>query len=107
MSWNEPLPVIVIAKVKVKPEAHGAFAAAATHCALMTRTEPGCLEYDVYESATEPCAFTFVERWRDRASIDAHFLTPHLQELMRVSGTSLSAAPIIEAIVPQAIDRLA
>jgi quinol monooxygenase YgiN len=101
------LPVIVIAKAKVQPDKREMFIAAARHCAEMTRTtEPGCLEYDFYESQTEPCTFTFVERWTDRTAIDAHMLTPHLGELMRIAGLCLASAPSIEAVNVASVDRL-
>lgn len=102
------LPVIVIAKARIRPEKRDIFIAAARHCAEMTRaTEPGCLDYDFHESQTEPNLFVFVERWTDRTGIDAHMLTPHLGELMRVAGECLVEAPTIEAISVADIARLA
>jgi quinol monooxygenase YgiN len=102
------LPIIVIAKAKVQLDKREMFTAAAHHCAEMTRsTEAGCLEYDFYESQTEPGLFTFVERWTDRTAIDAHMLTPHLGELMRVAGSCLAGVPSIEAVSIASIERLA
>lgn len=39
-----------------------------------SRTEPGCLRFDVYQSETEPRRFTLVEHWADQAAVDAHRL---------------------------------
>jgi quinol monooxygenase YgiN len=39
-----------------------------------SRTEPGCLRFDVYQSTAEPRRFTLVEHWADQAAIDAHRL---------------------------------
>ncbi len=39
-----------------------------------SRTEPGCLRFDVYQSTAETRRFTLVEHWADQAAIDAHRL---------------------------------
>jgi quinol monooxygenase YgiN len=39
-----------------------------------SRTEPGCLRFDVYHSTAEPRRFTLVEHWADQAAVDAHRL---------------------------------
>lgn len=39
-----------------------------------SRSEPGCLRFDVYHSTAEPRRFTLVEHWADQAAIDAHRL---------------------------------
>ena len=39
-----------------------------------SRTEPGCMRFDVYHSSAEPRRFTLVEHWADQAAIDAHRL---------------------------------
>jgi quinol monooxygenase YgiN len=39
-----------------------------------SRTEPGCLRFDVYHSTAEPRWFTLVEHWADQAAIDQHRL---------------------------------
>lgn len=37
-----------------------------------SRTEAGCLRFDVYQSETEPRRFTLVEHWASDAALDAH-----------------------------------
>jgi quinol monooxygenase YgiN len=39
-----------------------------------SRTEPGCLRFDIYHSTAEPRRFTLVEHWADQAAVDAHRL---------------------------------
>ena len=39
-----------------------------------SRSEPGCLRYDVYHSQAEPKRFVLVEHWADQAALDAHRL---------------------------------
>lgn len=40
----------------------------------LSRTEPGCLRFEVYQSEPEPRRFTLVEHWESDAALDAHRL---------------------------------
>jgi quinol monooxygenase YgiN len=44
-----------------------------------TRAEPGCLRYDLYQSAEDPKEFVRHEVWRSLADLEAHKATPHLR----------------------------
>jgi quinol monooxygenase YgiN len=37
------------------------------------RAEPGCLYYEFAETLDDPGHFVVVQRWRDRAALDAHY----------------------------------
>lgn len=91
-------PVIVIARVKVRPDARETWREAARTCIAETRREPGCIAYDMFESVSEEGAFVFVEQWRDKASLDIHMTLPHLKALVAVAATCVAAPPSIEAI---------
>jgi quinol monooxygenase YgiN len=41
-----------------------------------SRTEPGCLSHAVYRDVENDLRLEFVERWADRAALDAHFAVP-------------------------------
>ncbi|HUN12377.1 MAG TPA: putative quinol monooxygenase [Rhabdaerophilum sp.] len=91
-------PVIVMANVKVRPDARETWRKAAMACIAETRKEAGCLAYDMFESVSEVGTFVFVEQWHDRAALDLHMTRPHLQALVAVAGTCVTAPPSIEAI---------
>ena len=40
----------------------------------LSRTEPGCLRFDVYHSTAEPRRFVLVEHWASQQALDAHRL---------------------------------
>ena len=40
----------------------------------------GCISYDVFESATRPDVFCFIETWADQPSLYAHSQTPEFIE---------------------------
>jgi quinol monooxygenase YgiN len=58
-------------------------------CAQVMK-EPGCEQFEIFQSAVNPDRLTLLERWRDQAALDAHAklnstLPPLLPEL-RVGG---------------------
>jgi len=63
--------------------------AAAVRAALpehirLSRAEPGCITFDVTETA--PCVFTVSESFADRAAFDAHQTRSRASAWWRVSG---------------------
>jgi quinol monooxygenase YgiN len=46
-----------------------------------SRTEPGCLSFDVARSNEDHAQFALFEQYRDQAALDAHFASAHFQEL--------------------------
>jgi quinol monooxygenase YgiN len=35
-------------------------------------TEPGCLQFEIFQSALDPDRFTLLELWEDEAALAAH-----------------------------------
>ncbi len=44
----------------------------------ITRTEPGCLQYDLHEDNDNPGFFVFYENWQSRALWQTQMNAPHL-----------------------------
>ncbi len=57
-----------------------------------SRLEPGCISHDVHHHAENPNRLVFVERWADRAALDAHFVVPESRAFARALR-SLAAEP--------------
>lgn len=51
---------------------------AAKRMSEATRAEPGCLSYFMGVDVERPSALRLTETWRNRASLDTHFATPHM-----------------------------
>ncbi len=51
-----------------------------------TREEAACELYELHISSVDPNRFVMIERWRDKASLDAHMQTPHFQKLAAAIG---------------------
>ena len=48
-----------------------------------SRTEPGCLMYQVHRHKDDPAHFFIYEQYKDEAALEAHRNTPHFLEYAR------------------------
>ncbi len=65
-----------------------------------TRSEAGCVSYDLHESTTAPGTFVTLERWRGQDDLDSHMKTEHVQQAFAAAGDHLGAAPAIHVLKP-------
>ncbi|WP_331371957.1 putative quinol monooxygenase [Sinorhizobium chiapasense] len=68
-----------------------------------TRKEPGCISYDLYRKPAEPDTLVFIENWKDRTAVDAHFVEPHLKAF-EAAMADLLAEVRIEIVHPEKIE---
>jgi len=58
-------------------------------CAEVTK-EPGCEQFEAFQSAVDPDRLVLLERWRDQAALDAHMKVnatrPPLPEGLRIGA---------------------
>lgn len=47
-----------------------------------TRAEPGCVNYDLHRSNTEPAVWLLYENWKTAADLDTHFAMDYLVNLL-------------------------
>lgn len=70
--------------------------AAAIEVMRATRAEePGCLDYACATDLSDPTLLRIVERWKDEASLAAHFTMPHVAAFSQV----IAGAKIVGASV--------
>ncbi|MGZ6826985.1 MAG: putative quinol monooxygenase, partial [Mycobacteriales bacterium] len=74
--------LVVIATLPGKPEKREELTAALTKAAVASRSDAGCVSYAFHVDLEDADRFVSVEVWQDQASLDAHFQTPHLAELL-------------------------
>lgn len=48
----------------------------------ITRTEKGCLQYDLHQDNSNPAHFMFYENWESRELWQTHMSAPHLAAYM-------------------------
>ena len=78
---NPPNMICVVALLKARPGKEEVLRSALAAGIAGTHQEPGCLQYDLHVSVTDPGSFAMYERWQDQAALDAHMKTPHVQSL--------------------------
>lgn len=44
-----------------------------------TRSELGCINYDLHQAVDDPSVFMFYENWRSKEDLDKHLETPYLR----------------------------
>lgn len=56
-----------------------------THIRL-SRAEPGCLQFDLWQDELRPCEFHVTERFRDERAFEAHQDRTRASDWFRVTG---------------------
>lgn len=74
--------LVVIATLPGNPEKREEITTALTKAAAASREDPGCVSYAFHVDMENVDHYVSVELWEDQESLDAHFGTPHVAELM-------------------------
>jgi quinol monooxygenase YgiN len=84
----------VIAQIKVKSGLEAKFEELAKQLVHDSRLEEGCLEYGLWrtDGAGE---YTFIERYKDPAAVDAHRNSEHFRQIGRAMGAYIEGSPSI------------
>jgi quinol monooxygenase YgiN len=90
-------PVTVIASIKVKAEMVDKARELLSSIVAPTLQDPGCLAYDLHQSATEPTEFMFYERWTSDDALAAHSTStaPHRAALRAEMGALVAGVPSV------------
>jgi quinol monooxygenase YgiN len=99
LSRRLPMPITVIAKLKVKPESEAAFESAAKEMIATVRSsEPGTLTYILHKNTKEPGEFMYYEVYQDQAAFDSHGKTDHMKAFGGKIGSLLAGRPEISVL---------
>jgi quinol monooxygenase YgiN len=72
----------VIAEILSKKDKADELRALLVPFAETSAKEPGCLVYTLMEVIGEPGRFLTFERWKDKAALDAHMVTPDIKAIV-------------------------
>ncbi len=89
-----------VATIPAKAGSEDAVREALTTLATATRSEDGCLSYDLFESGSAPGTFVTVERWTDQAALDAHLATPHVADAFAAAEGHLAGEVAVHPLSP-------
>ena len=66
------MPVRLVVAAYAKPGKGAELAQAIADRCRTVQQEPGCLQYEVFQSALDPDILVLIELWADQAALDAH-----------------------------------
>ena len=79
----------IIARLKIKPGSEAEFEAMSKETIDAVRAhEPGNVFYGLFRNK-KTGEYVFLERWRDKAALDAHMNAPHMQKVGPALGALL------------------
>lgn len=85
--------ITVLAKVKAKDTMAETVKQQCLALVAPTRTEAGCISYDLHQSAEDETLFMFYENWTSKKALDEHIRMPYLQSFIAKAG-ELLAGPL-------------
>lgn len=68
----------IVASIQASPDQVDLVKAELEKLVPVTRTEKGCITYDLHQDNENPADFVFYENWESRALWQAHMKAPHL-----------------------------
>ena|ERR1700734_3723793 len=74
--------ITVVATFQARPGKEVELKKALTGLVAPTRTETGCINYDLYVSPEDAGKFLFHENWTSKAHLNAHLQNTHIQVLL-------------------------
>ncbi len=81
----------VMASIVVKPEHAAAARTLLVELAATSRSEAGCIGYELYQRADSPNVFQTVEQWRAQADVDGHMKTAHVAAAIGAAAPMLAS----------------
>lgn len=60
-----------------------------------TRSEKGCIKYELHQSVENKSLFMFYEQWASKKDLDEHVHTPHMKAHMQKARDLFSEPPRI------------
>jgi len=71
--------IIVLARIKAKEGLVEQVRQELASFVAPTRTEAGCISYDLHQGAEDQSLFMFYEQWAGKQALDEHLQKPHLK----------------------------
>ncbi len=87
--------IVLIARLKVKPEMIEKAKQAALAIVADSRNEAGCINYDIHQSIEDETVFFWHETWVNKTALDEHFQKPFFAEFFAVVGEVAAEPPQI------------
>lgn len=93
----------VIARIKAKPGMEKRMQQDLLGLIAPTRSETGCINFDLFIDINDPTVFMLYENWESQAALDAHFEQPYVKQVLQAYEVTLAepiAANFLNKIEP-------
>ncbi len=90
--------ILITGTIEVEDGDRDAFLKLAERQVTLSREEVGCLGYCCGEDTLRPGVFTFIERWKDQAAVDFHFVQTYCLEFITAAARLAQNEVTIELI---------
>jgi len=75
--------VTVVVRIKAKPGVNAQVKQELLHLLAPTRSEKGCINYDMHRAVDDDALFLFHENWTCEEDLRRHLESPHVQNWLR------------------------
>jgi len=82
--------VTVFARMKAKDGMEEDVRQGLLSLARQTKSEEGCIDYELHQSVDDKALFMFYENWRSKEDLDKHFEMPYLTSFLQKADQILS-----------------
>jgi quinol monooxygenase YgiN len=87
--------IVLVARLKVIDDAVEEAKRLALGIVADSRTEAGCINYDVHQAIDDPTVFVWHETWKNKAALDAHFELPYFKDFFAEASKLAAEEPQI------------
>lgn len=81
--------LMIVARIKAKPGMEQRMQQDLLRLLTPTRTESGCITFDLLQDTNDPTIFVLYENWKDQAALDAHFQQPYVKQVLQAYEETL------------------
>ncbi len=83
-------PVTVVVRIKARPGMEARVREELESLLAPTRSEKGCLNFDMHEATDDETLFLFHENWTSREDLETHLAAPHIKHWLAAAPTLLA-----------------
>ncbi|MEO0328725.1 MAG: putative quinol monooxygenase [Pseudomonadota bacterium] len=80
----------IVANIKANPDKIELIKSELLKLIEITRSEAGCINYDLHQDNENPAHFVFYENWESRELWQTHMNAPHLVNYMEATDGSVA-----------------
>jgi quinol monooxygenase YgiN len=82
--------ITVLAKITIQPEKNTEAKAALLQLAKATKSEKGCISYDLHQDAKEENVYFFYENWESQQDLDNHLQHKNITDFKEATKNAIT-----------------